>query len=348
MSTINALTAINPVGTATSDSSSSRQQSQQQAKPGQTFSATVLESVGNNKVYLDIFGDKILASSDKVTLSPGTRLNLEVLSTKPLLELKIISKTPELFFGKTLTLLGKNLDISVIFQALNPLTSPLPGRLSQASQAVIQEFYTLQQTQFGNNDGGAQLKQLVDRLGLTPETALARGKNNTAEQTLKAALLEITSLLREGGAIADAAKRLLGTLELYQLAQLRLSTENLFLFPLPLSFLANGYLLVEQDSESDKGLNESDTLRFSLHLTLEPLGDIEITFLQTKDGLYIRFACESADKKEFTTDFQDDLKEMISSTEILGLSFTDTAGNAIGDLIQQLVPHGKSMLDTKI
>jgi len=347
MSTINALTAINPVGTATSDSSS-RQQSQQQAKPGQTFSATVLESAENNKVYLDIFGDKILASSDKVTLSPGTRLNLEVLSTKPLLELKIISRTPELFFGKTLTLLSKNLNISALFQSLNPLASPLLGRLSQASQAGIHYYYNLQQTHIGNKDGGTLLKQLVDRLGLTPETVLAKGKNNTAGQTLKSALLEITTILREGGAIADTANRLLGTLDLYQLAQLRLATENLFLFPLPLSFLVNGYLLVEQDTESDKGLSESDTLRFSLHLTLEPLGDIEITFLQTKDGLYIRFSCESADKKEFTTGFQDDLKEMISSTEVLGLSFTDTAGNATGDLIQQLVPNGKAILDTKI
>ncbi|MBL4902505.1 hypothetical protein JYT85_00420 [Desulfocapsa sp. AH-315-G09] len=348
MSTINALTAINPVGTATSDSSSSRQQSQQQAKPGQTFSATVLESAGNNKVYLDIFGDKILASSDKVTLSPGTRLNLEILSTKPLLELKIISRTPELFFGKTLTLLGKNLDISALFQSLNSLASPLPGKLSQASQAGIHSFYNLQQTHIGNKDGGALLKQLIDRLGLAPETVPAKDKGNAVGQTLKAALLEITSIVREGGAIADGANRLLGTLDVYQLAQLRLATENIFLFPLPLPFLANGYLLVEQDTESDKGLSESDTLRFSLHLTLEPLGNIEITFLQTKDGLYIRFSCESTDKKEFTSDFQNDLKEMISSTEVLGLSFTDTAGDAAGDLIQQLVPNGKTILDTKI
>ena len=347
MNTINALTPINPVGTATSDSNS-RQQSQQQAKPGQTFSATVLESAGNNRFYLDILGDKIVARSDKVTLTPGTRINLEVLSTKPLLELKIISKIPEMFFGKTLTLLGKNLDISLIFQSLNPPASPLLGQLSPASQASIQDFYNLQQTSIENKDGGTQLKQLVDRLGLTLESVVAQGKNSAAEQTLKAALLEITAILREGGAIADTANRLLGTLELYQLAQLRLSTENLFIFPLPLPFLDNGYLLVEQDKNSDKGLSETDTLRFSLHLTLEPFGDIEITFLQTKDGLYIRFACESADKKEFTNGFQDDLKEMISSTEVLGLSFTDTAGNPASDLIQQLVPDGKAILDTKI
>jgi hypothetical protein len=347
MSTINALTAIKPIGTATSDSGS-RQQSQHQAKPGQTFTATVLESAGHNRFYLDILGDKILARSDKVSLTAGTKLDLEIIATKPLLELKIISKVPELFFGKSLTLLDKSFDISTLFKSLTQSTSPFLSQLSSSSQAGLKEFYNLQQTNIGHHEGGAQLKQLVDRLGLNLESLLAQGKNNPAGQTLKASLLEITAILKEGGSIAEAANRLLGTLELYQLAQLRLSSENLLIFPLPLPFLNSGYLLVEKDGSTDKELNESDTLRFSLHLNLEPLGNIEITFLQTKDGLYIRFACESAEKKDFTNNFQNDLKEMISSTELLGLSFTDTAENPASKLIQQLVPDGKSMLDTKI
>lgn len=347
MDTINALSPIKPVGTATSDSSG-RQQSQQQAQPGQTITATVLESAGSNKFYLDISGQKILAGSDKLSLHPGTKLNLEVLSTKPLLELRIISKTPELFFGKTLTLLGNTLDIGLLFQSLKGGTSLLPAQLSTTSQSTIETFYHLQNASMGNKDGGTQLQQLIDRLGLTLESALAQGRGNTAGQTLKAALLEIASILREGGVIADTANRLLGTLELYQLAQLRLSSENLLLFPLPLPFLDNGYLLVEQEEASDQEENKSDMLRFSLHLSLEPLGDVEISFLQTKDGLYIQFACDSTEKKEFTNELQEDLKEMISSTSILGLSFTDTAGSPAGDLIRRLVPSGKSMLDTRI
>ncbi len=347
MSTISALSAIKAIGTATSDKGG-REQFQHQAKPGQTLNATVLESAGNNRVYLDISGDKMLARSDQVSLSPGTRLNLEVLSTKPLLELRIISKYPEMFFGKTLTLLGKNLDISSLFQSLNPLSEPLFSQLTPSSQGGLQEFYNLQQKQLGDKNGGALLKQLFDRLGLNLETLLAQGKNNAAEQTLKAALLNITALLKEGGEIADTTNRLLGTLELYQLAQLRLASENTLIFPLPLPYLDNGYLLVEQDGEKNSEQDQSETLRFSLHLTLEPLGNIEIIFLQTEEGLYIRFACESNLKQEFTNSFQDDLKGMISSTDVLGLSFTNTAGDPANDLIQQLVPDGKSMLDTKI
>ena len=347
MNTINALSAIKPVGSATSDTSG-RQQFQQQARPGQTFTATVLESAGSNRFYLDILGDKILAQSDKVTLSPGTRLNLEVLATKPLLELRIISRNPEMFFGKTLTLLGKNLDMSGLFQALNPPASPLLDQLSSTTQQGLKDFYNLQQMPVGGKDNGVHLKQLLDRLGLSLETLLAGGKKNPAAQSLKAALLEIATLMKDGGELADITNRLLGTLELYQLAQLRLASENLFIFPLPLPFLDNGYLLVEKNDKSNDGEKNSDTLRFSLHLTLEPLGDIEITFLHTTDGLYIRFACESQAKKDFTNSYRDTLKEMISSAEVLGLSFTDIAGNPASDLIQLLVPDGESMLDTKI
>ena len=346
MNTINALSPIKAIGSATSDSDS-RQQSQQQARPGQTLTATVLESAGTNKFYLDILGDKILARSDTVTLSPGSKLNLEVLSTKPLLELRIISKNPEMFFGKTLTLLEKNLDISGLFQSLTS-SSSLLGQLSQTSQEGIKDFYNLQQLFIENQSGGSNLKQLLDRMGLSLETLLAGGNREAAGQTLKAALLEIAVLMKDGGDIADATNRLLGTLELYQLAHLRLASENLLIFPLPLPFLDNGYLLIEKEEKDINDENKEQPLRFSLHLSLEPLGNIEIIFLHTEDGLYIRFACDSAKKKEFASAFQDELKEMISSTDLLGLSFTDTAGNPARNLIQQLAPDGKSMLDTKI
>ena len=347
MNTINALSAIKPVGTATSDTGG-RQQFQQQARPGQTLTATVLESSGKNRFYLDILGDKILASSDRVVLNPGTKLDLEVLSTKPLLELRIISKDPGMFFGKTLTLLDKNLDISTFFQTLKTSSSSPLAQLSPGIQNGLQDFFNLQQSPIADKDGGTNLKQLLDRLGLNLENLLSQGKKTSAGQTLKAALLEITAQLKEGGEIADSANRLLGTLELYQLAQLRLAPENLLIFPLPLPFLDNGYLLVEQEEKNSDEQNKQNTLQFSLHLTLQPLGDVEIIFHQAEEGLYIRFACDSEEKKEFTNSFQNDLKEMITSTEVLSLSFTDTAGNPAHELIQQLVPDGKSMLDTKV
>ncbi len=347
MDTINPLSPIKSVGTATSDTSG-RQQFQQQGTPGKIITATVLESAGNNKVYLNISGKKILAGGDKVSLQPGTRLNLEILATQPVLELKIVSKTPEVLFGKTLTLLGNNLDISSLFQVLKGDVSPLPTPLSTTARNTIQNFYHLQHSVTGKEGAGAQLQQVINRLGLTLESTLAKGNSDTAGKTLKAALLEISSILREGGSIAGTANKLLGTLELFQLAQLRLSTENLLLFPLPLPFLNNGYLLVEQDQETTQTKQRTDMLRFSLHLSLDALGDIKISFLQTSEGLYIQFSCDSPEKKKFAMDSQEELKEIISNKKILGLSFTDTAENPVDDLIRRLVPSGESMLNMRV
>lgn len=88
--------------------------------------------------------------------------------------------------------------------------------------------------------------------------------------------------------------------------------------------------------------------RFSLHLNLEPLGNIEILFLDTSEGLYIRFCCDTNAKSLFANSHQDELKKMVSSTNILAVSFGEDAGNPAQELIQQLIPDGETMLDTKI
>lgn len=348
MNTINALSAITHVGSSTSGSGN-QQQFQHQAQPGQFLSATVLESSEGNRFYLDILGNKILAQSDTVTLSPGARLKLEVLATQPQLELRIISKNSDMFFGKTLTLLEKNFDISALFQSLQSSKSPLLSQLSSNSLDGLKNFTSLQQDPLNTPESGINLKQLLDRLGLTLEAVLAGGdKQQNAGHTLKAALLEMSALLKSGGDLTETTNRILGTLELYQLAQLRLSNDNLLIFPLPLPFLDHGYLLVEKDSENTIEDKDAPPLRFSLHLSLDPLGDIQITFLETDEGIYIRFASGSKEISNFTRAHQEDLKEMITSVPVLGLSFTEDAGNPARELIQQLIPDGEAILDTKV
>lgn len=348
MNTINALTAITSIGSSTSDSAA-RQQSQQQARQGQFLTATVLEGADDNQLYLDILGKRILAKSDSVTLSPGAKLKLEVLATTPELELRIVSKNPEMFFGKTLTLLSKNLDISGLFKSLLASPSPLLGDLSSPSQDGLNSFHSLQQAQLTTAESGQNLKLLLDRLGLNLEAVLAgKGKQQDVAHTLKSALLEIRSLLRTGSELAETTNKLLGTIELYQLAQLRLSNENLLVFPLPLPFLNHGYLLVDKDSKQADSNETKPPRRFSLHLNLAPLGNIEIAFLNTPEGLYIRFCCDTNEKSTFTSSHQDELKKMVSSTNILAVSFGEDAGNPAQELIQHLIPDGETMLDTKI
>lgn len=82
MNTIKPLSPIKPVGSSTSDADA-RQQSKQHAQPGQIFTATVLKSAGRNRFFLSINEQNILAQSETVSLSPGAKLKLQVLTTTP-------------------------------------------------------------------------------------------------------------------------------------------------------------------------------------------------------------------------------------------------------------------------
>ena len=187
-------------------------------------------------------------------------------------------------------------------------------------------------------------------MGLTLENTLARGDKENAVTTLKAALLEVAHAFKDAGEVGDTAHRMLGTLEVYQMAQLHLENTANLIFPLPLSFLQQGYLLVE-DSGQQKGGSEGDAQsprHFSLHLTMQELGNLRIDFLQYKDGLYIRFNTDSKEKSDFVEANSTDLKQAISKVPLLGLSFSETAADPTAELIQKLLPRGASMLDMKI
>ena len=311
-------------------------------------SATVLAAKGEGAFILDIGGSPVAAQS-KTDLTPGQILQLEVLTTSPQVELKIASSPQHSLPGGSLTLIGED---SVIAGLLNDFqqngASPLED-LPIGTQQTLKNFLALQQNQLAGKDGGEVLKQLVDKMGLSMENLLARGDKEAAVSTLKAALLEVAHVFKDATQIGDATHRMLGTLEVYQMAQLHLETAN-FIFPLPLPFLKQGYLMVE-DSGPQKEGGESDArppFHFSLHLTMEELGNLRIDFLQYKEGLYIRFNTDSKEKSDFVESFSADLKQAISNIPLLGLSFSETAADPTAELIQKLLPRGSSMLDTKI
>lgn len=198
-------------------------------------------------------------------------------------------------------------------------------------------------------DGGAVLKEIINNLGLKFESLLSKGDTEAATKTLKAALLEIAQQFQSSKNVAEATNRLLATLEVFQQAQVQFEGDKQFIFPLPLPFLLQGYLVIDKNSEQEgKGIDENAGVNFSLHLSLKELGNIRVDFHSNPEGLYLKFNCESLDKANFVADFQNDLKEAISGTKLLGLTFTDKAEDPANELIKRMVPEGQSILDTKI
>ncbi len=347
MNTINPLSPIPYVGSSTSQSGG-QTQGQNQPQQGQSFQATVIETKPDNIFTLDIAGNRVSARAE-LPLSIGQTLQLQVVTTTPQVELRIISDTLKHFLGHSLTLIGKNLDLSSLVSSLQTTTLLPRDKVSTSSLQTIENLNTFQQKTLTGNLDGSTLKQLVDRLGLSFESLLARGNKEGLTQSLKAALLEISFLFKGASDISDNATRLLGTLELYQLAQLQLSKENLFIFPLPLPFVEKGYLLIEDNkNKSGKDSDEDGaSLNYSLHLTMKELGNLRIDFLQYPEGLFLRINCSSQEICDFIQSFSDDLLTALTDSPILGINYTDTATDPASELLKHLIPDGRSLVDTK-
>jgi len=348
MNTIAPLTSATNLGSATSRSGG-QPHWQKYLQSGEILKATVLEAKGKDIFILDIGGNSIAAQS-KALLSPGQTLQLQLVSTSPQIELKIVSNTLQQVSGHSLTLIGENIDLSVLLKAMQQ-TGPSPlDDLTPITQQTLESFFSLQQSELSGKDGGEILKHLIDKMGLSLENLLASGDRENAVKTLKAALLEIAHVFKGATEVVETTHRMLGTLEVFQMAQLHLEGTANFIFPLPLPFLKNGYLIVE-----DYGQPKEDTesgipspFRFSLHLTMAELGNLRIDFLQYQDGLYVRFNTDSKEKSAFVESFSAELKQALSDIPLLGLSFSETAADPTAELIQKLLPQGSSILDTKI
>ncbi|TKB25838.1 hypothetical protein FCL47_12085 [Desulfopila sp. IMCC35006] len=346
MATILPLTSIATIGSATSQGRG-RSQGQQPQTEGQLLKALVVEARGDNRFILDIGGTRQAVRSE-AALAPGQSLRLQVVRTEPQVELQIVASPLSQLQGRSLTMLGKAIDLTGLVQNFQQQDPSLLERLSPATRSTLEGFFTLQQSGVEGKEGGLVLRQLINTLGLNLEQLLARGDKDSALHTLKAALLEITNSFTSPGDITESTRKILTTLELFQLVQLQTTNDTQLILPLPLPFLEQGYLLINQD---DKDSGENNTAgaenRFSVHLTVSGLGNLQVDFLQNAEGLFIRFRADSQEKADFIATYSADLTKALTDIPLINVSFSANAPDPIQDLVRQLVPAGNQILDTK-
>ncbi len=352
MSTITPLSPIPPHGSYTSRQGTGRPDSQAAPPTGEILKAMVLEARSGERYLLEIAGNRLLASS-QARLTPGQQLQLQVVSTQPQVELKIVSDVFSALSGRSLVLLGSTLDLSALLASLTTGGSTGGAPFSQLSSSTGETLASFlpqgMQAIINSREGGEFLRTLFTRLGLNLESLLAQGGKDQAGQTLKAALLEIAHLFQHSERISEQAGKLLATLELFQLAQLQLGQERFLLFPLPLPFLDQGYVLVEQQQEGEGGADgQAEEHHFSLHLSLTGLGHLKIVFLLNQEGLFIRFHLESKEKAAFVAGFEQQLKEALTAAPLVSVSFADGADDPANELVRRLFPQEQTILDTKV
>lgn len=314
---------------------------------GQILNATVIEARPNNTYLLDINGNRIEAQSP-AALTAGQQVQLQITSTSPQVQLTIVSDFFSTLAGKPLVLLGTNLDVSSLFTTLKQAHAAETLKLSSTSLNTLETFVPGDFRSILKGDqGGDFLQKIFNRLGLNLENLLARGRGRDSADTLKATLLEILHQFKGAEKVTEQAGRLLATLELYQFAQLQLNNQNILLFPLPLPFLEQGYLLIENYKEdNESGSTEEDSgLHYYVHLAMSELGNMKIEFFHNQDDLYLKFYTESRSIADFLTENVQLLHETVSSP-VSSVTFFDKVESPASELVKKLLPQDASLLDT--
>ncbi len=221
------------------------------------------------------------------------------------------------------------------------------GLLSQWQAEAI--FFSRGGASGSENKVGDLLQQLVNKLGLNLEGMLAAGNKEEAVKTVKFALLELVQNFTGQGKLVEGGKHALNTLEFFQLAQLQAVRQDALVVPLPLPFLEQGYLFVEdyKDQPDKDGKGREMPRHFSLFLKLSPLGNLKIDFVASGEGVYIRFNCDSKEVSDFLATFKDELDNAITDTLVHGVSFTENGEDPLTAVLKKSRSGTESFIDTK-
>lgn len=213
---------------------------------------------------------------------------------------------------------------------------------------------------------GMILQQLIGGLGLDMEKLLAQGDIDGASKGLKFQLLrqvqeaqsnvqgemqqalatgeggEESGLLRQIGESHQA----LQSLNFLQVLQANLDKQGMLILPLPLPFLEQGYMLMEEHGkEGEKKDGGEDASRFSVLMRLSSLGNVRVDFLQTKEDIYIRFHTESNEISQLFRQFQQELRTGLHPLKVQGLSYaSEPAGDPLAVLLQKCEGEGTTSL----
>lgn len=314
-------------------------------QPGQLVKAVVAEVKPNNLYQLQL-GEQLLYARSEANLTSGQQLKLQVLQTSPQLEFKIVTDSLNQVIGRSLTIAQDGINPSPLIESLLGNSSVF-NQLSLRSQQLLQTFLSLNQNPPSGNNSGQVLKNHLQSLGLGFETLLRHDDPTRAATSLKGALLELMSLIKPNEQPGLLANKLLSMLEFFQLAQLHSDSSQHLIFPLPFSFLEQGYLLIEHDQNSNGGKEfDQQEFRYSLHLKLTELGNLKVVFHHNNKGLLIRFFTETQEKADYLSEFAEQLNPLLGEIHLYGISFGVGAQDPINDLMHHINPQRKTVLNT--
>lgn len=319
---------------------------QQPLVKGQILQGLISSKTTDGKFVLDLGGKQFVAST-KIPLQPGQRLDVQVITTTPQIILKTLGDPLTQNIGKSIYLLDQQNSFQPLLQSLGQEVKQSP-LLSQISKNILNLFNQILGQEPQNTVNQEQIRIILQQTGMDFEQLLAAGDQKKAVATLKSTLFEIIHKFSGNEKIQKQAEQLIKTIELYQNLNIRMLNDSLFFFPLPFPFLEQGYLLVSQDNDEQLKTNdENQGKKYSLHLKLEGLGNLQIDMYQKNDTVSLQFFAQDPERAAFLKEFGKELQEWLTALQLTSVSFLTGAEDPIKYLLINITRNQSGVLDTR-
>jgi hypothetical protein len=129
----------------------------------------------------------------------------------------------------------------------------------------------------------------------------------------------------------------------------RLADQGQLFLPLPLAFLEEGFLLIEQDDASGAKSDPADeSVHMALFLRLSALGNVKIDILAEPGGLRLRVIGEDQERVDFLESLSERLRNQLQQVQVRSLSFATGVETPTRELLKKLVPDSQRFFEARI
>lgn len=306
-------------------------------RPGQILQATVM-ALKDGQVTLQMNG-RMVAARSTLGLREGQQLLLHVTTSSGEVQLQPLGLNPESQHKALLQLLAVGWKLPALCRQLQ--TQEHRGKtpsLDPISKA-LKMFMAGMDVSTGKVDGQI-LATLLESLGVI------RPKHGRPSANLSQALtLAIEEGIDAEDRTAECATDVLQGLDMTRLFNLQGEAEGVMLLPLPLPFLSQGFLLVEDRDDRSEAL-ASKKLR--IYLKLEKLGEIRIDMLWDRKKLRIKFTCDKSKTSQMLSGFSEELCQTLHFEPSPEILFTTGKTHSEEDLMALLGNETHRFVNTRI
>ncbi len=308
--------------------------------------ATVLANQGAESKLIRI-GGETYPLFGPLKAEPGESQLLRLQSLQPTVNFLAVDSGGGVNKNIPLLLQAPDQSLPALVRALQlPIFTGL-DLLQNPQQQLLKTLADLNPAKLQEPGAGVILKSSLEQLGIRSESLVAKGRAHEAAGQLKTVLADIARIFQGQKEISVPASRLLATLENNQVLQAHFQNGNNLIFPLPFSFLEQGYLSVDQDGGQDReGLESAKDLSCTIHLNMEGLGNMRIRCVQNKEAVRVAFFLDSQEKVDFVASHGDELVEGVSSAPLLSLSFAKGVDSPGAALIQNVLAAEQGIVST--